>query len=100
MLHIRHAHSVYSALKYTSIAGVICFLLRPHARSQHCNAAGGEYVNNLDENDASRRFPSQLTRLQHQQRVGADAMCASMTERQKNKACVTQFKSEDVGFHP
>lgn len=59
-----------------SWSNVPLFSLNPHINthvSQYCNAVSGECVNNLDENDASRLFSSQLTPVQHQLHISADA---------------------------
>lgn len=59
--------------------------------SQHCNAA--MHVNNLDENDASRRFSSQLTPLQHQEHISIAAVCAlCVNEGQKDRLLVSKGK--------
>lgn len=58
------------------------FRLGPHARSQRCNAAGGERVNNLVENDASRRFSSQVTDA-----MNVICACACMKEKGMHHVC-------------
>lgn len=96
--HIRtHTH-----LRYTDIDGLMRLILfslaisiHTHASmhvSQHCNAASGEYVNNLDENDASRRFSSQLTPLQHQEHISIAAVCVCVNEGQKDRLLVPKGK--------
>lgn len=73
-----------------------CYLYpysRQHARfSALYNAASGEYVNNLDENDASRRFSSQLTPLQHQEHISIAAVCVCVNEGQKDRLLVPKGK--------
>lgn len=101
--------SYYSALKhthlrYTDIDGLMRLILFSlaisiHIRasmhvSQHCNAASGEYVNNLDENDASRWFSSQLTPLQHQEHISIAAVCVCVNEGQKDRLLVPKGKKQ------
>lgn len=100
---LKHTHiRTHTHLRYTDIDGLMRLILfslaisiHTHASmhvSQHCNAASGEYVNNLDENDASRRFSSQLTPLQHQEHISIAAVCVCVNEGQKDRLPVPKGK--------
>lgn len=102
---LKHTYiRTYTHLRYTDIDGLMRLILfslaisiHTHASmhvSQHCNAASGEYVNNLDENDASRRFSSQLTPLQHQEHISIAAVCVCVNEGQKDRLLVPKGKKK------